>query len=87
MWAAEAVKNRYGKLSADEVALLQKQVDAAHPVFGDRRCALTVIGLADACHTFAEGLRTALCTKQEVKRWQRGKEFSDPWPQRLRKIT
>lgn len=87
VWAAEAVKNRYGKLHPEEVAILQKQVDAAHPVFGDRRTELTVIGLPDDCHTFAQGLKNALCTKKEIKRWQQGKPFADPWPQRLRKIT
>ena len=49
----EAVHNRYGKLLPSEVELIKAQVDAAHPVFGDRQNTLTIIGLPDACNTFA----------------------------------
>ena len=49
VWAAEAVNNRYGKLLPSEVEMIKKQVDATHPVFGDRRMTLTLIGLPDAC--------------------------------------
>ena len=64
VWAAEAVHNRYGKLLDVEVEMIQKQIDAAHPVFGDRHNTLTVIGLPHACKIFAEALEKAFCTEE-----------------------
>ena len=87
VWAAEAVHNRYGKLLPSEVEELKKQVEATHPIFGDRRNALTLIGLPHACKTFAAALKSALCTEKEIQQWQRGEDFADPWPKNVRKIT
>ena len=86
MWRAEAVQNRYGKLSTQEVELLRVEIEAAHPIFGDRRNELTLIGLPAARDGFAVALRDALCTEDEIAAWQRGETFSDPWPKELRKI-
>ncbi|MEC7983628.1 MAG: GTP-binding protein [Myxococcota bacterium] len=80
VWAAEAVHNRYGRLLPSEVELFKKQVESDHPIFGDRRNALTIIGLPHACKIFASAVRSALCTENEVAAWQRGHAFSDPWP-------
>ena len=87
LWTAEAIHNRHGKLLSKEVALLKKRLAEKHPIFGDRNNELTLIGLPDACERFADALRTALCTEDEVGTWQRGGVFSDPWPQRLRTIS
>ena len=86
LWAAEAIHNRYGKLLPFEVELLRERLRAAHPVFGDRKNELTLIGLPAACKAFASALRSALCTEDEVSAWQRGEVFSDPWPRSLRNI-
>jgi len=87
LWRAEAVNNQYAKLLPHEVDLLRKQLEAAHPIFGDRNNELTLIGLPDACKRFAAALRSALCTEDEVAAWQRGEVFSDPWPRSLRTIS
>ena len=87
VWAAEAITNRYGKLLPSEVELLKQRVEEAHPIFGDRHNTLTLIGLPEACRFFAAALRTALCTEKEIIAWQRGEEFSDPWPKSLRQIN
>jgi len=86
IWRVEAARNLYGKLSAREAELLTEQLETAHPVFGDRRNELTLIGLPDARDAFAAALRGALCTEAEVEAWQRGRSFSDPWPKRVRTI-
>ncbi len=86
LWRAEAVHNHHGKLMAHEVELLEKQLAAAHPIFGDRTNELTLIGLPDACRHFAAALRSSLCTDDEVAAWQRGEDFPDPWPESLRTI-
>ena len=86
IWRAEAVHNRYGKLTPEEAELLRAQLEAAHPIFGDRRNALTLIGLPAARKAFAAALRDALCTEDEIAAWQRGEAFFDPWPTSLRMI-
>ena len=87
VWVAEAANNRFGKLLPSEVELLQKQLESAHPVFGDRHNTVTLIGLPDACRTFAAALQGALCTEDEIKAWQRGEPFPDPWPKTVRQIN
>ncbi|TPV97213.1 MAG: hypothetical protein B7733_00745 [Myxococcales bacterium FL481] len=85
-WYAEAVHNHAGKLLPGEVERLKSRLEATHPIFGDRHCELTLIGLPDACTAFADALRSALCTPAEVAAWQTGEAFADPWPQRLRAL-
>lgn len=86
IWNAEAVHNRYGKLTAKEAELLREHLAGAHPVFGDRHNELTLIGLPAAREAFAAALRDALCTEEEIAAWQRGESFPDPWPKKLRTI-
>ena len=87
IWRAEAVHNRYGKLSRTEAELLTKQLESAHPLFGDRRNQLTLIGLPDAREAFAAALQEARCTEAEGAAWQRGDAFRDPWPKNVRTLT
>ncbi len=86
LWRAEAVRNRYGKFTAEEVELLREQLASEHPIFGDRHNELTLIGLPAARDAFALALRDALCTEDEIVAWQRGEAFSDPWPKSLRTL-
>ncbi len=86
IWRAEAVHNRYGKLTPSEAELLRGRLETEHPVFGDRHNELTLIGLPAAREAFAAALRGALCTEDEIEAWQRGAPFEDPWPKRVREI-
>jgi len=85
-WRAEIVRNVDGRLLPEEIELLKSRLESAHSVFGDRHNELTLIGLPDACNTFAQALRSALCTDGEIAAWERGETFPDPWPQTLRQI-
>ena len=76
-----------GNSPPQEAELLRRQLEAAHPNFGDRRNELTLIGLPAARNAFAAALRDALCTEDEIAAWQRGETFSDPWPTSLRTIA
>ena len=87
IWRAEAVHNRYGKLTKQGAELLAEQVAAAHPVFGDRQDQLTLIGLPEARDAFAAALEGALCTEDEVAASQQGDRFRDPWPKNVRTIS
>ncbi len=86
LWKAEIVHNRDGKLLDEEVEHLRALLDGGHPIFGDRHTELTLIGLRAAREAFALALEDAFCTDEEIDAWQRGSEFSDPWPQNLRRI-
>jgi G3E family GTPase len=86
LWSAEAVRNTHGQLTVKEVELLEEQLKAAHPDFGDRNNELTLIGLPTACQAFAAALQSALCTDEEVAAWKQGDVFEDPWPQSLKTI-
>lgn len=85
MWRTAVLEQPQGKLLPDEMARLRASLATEHPVFGDRRNALTLIGEKAACETFAAALR-ALCTDQEVQAWRAGKAFEDPWPQSVRAV-
>ncbi|MEM7413483.1 MAG: GTP-binding protein [Myxococcota bacterium] len=86
IWTVEAAENRYGKLTREEAEVLRRQLETAHPIFGDRRNELTLIGLPAEREAFAAALRNALCTDDEIAAWQRGKRFRDPWPKNVRTI-
>ena len=84
-WRAEIVHNRDGNLSLEEVEYLNTQLEATHPIFGDRHNELTLIGMRGACESFASALKDALCTDEEITAWQNGEVFRDPWPKSLRR--
>ena len=42
--------------------------------------------MRNAREDFALALKEALCSEQEIKAWQMGEPFSDPWPDLLRKV-
>lgn len=86
LWRAELVKNRDGKLIPEEIEHLKTQLEAEHPVFGDRHNELTLIGLETARKAFFTALQEALCTEEEVIAWQKGETFPDPWPKSIRRI-
>ncbi|MDP0489891.1 MAG: GTP-binding protein [Verrucomicrobiota bacterium JB023] len=85
LWRAELVKNEEGKLLPEEVEHLRAQLASAHSSFGDRAVELTIIGLEEPRKAFVRALQDALCTDEEVERWQSGEAFDDPWPKELRK--
>jgi len=73
-------------LLPEERTALQTRLAAAHPIFGDRGCELTVIGTARDRAVFLAELQACLCDENEVAAWQNGDSFPDPWPQTFRKI-
>lgn len=85
-WKAALVKDPLGRLLPEEIAHLQLQLKKADPRFGDRLNEITVIGTDRDRNALMDGLRQCLCTETEVRHWQRGGTFEDPWPQNLRPI-
>jgi len=86
VWRAEAALNKDGRLFPEEIEDLKRKLEKAHPTFGDRHNELTLIGLKTARDTFYSALQNALCTDEEIKAWQNGETFSDPWPKSIKRI-
>jgi G3E family GTPase len=82
-WKAALVSNPDGRLVPEEIAMLKEQLQGAHPVFGDRRCELTIIGPERDRAVFVPELRECFCTEKEMARWRSGGTFDDPWPKSL----
>ncbi|MFM7605982.1 MAG: CobW family GTP-binding protein [Prosthecobacter sp.] len=85
-WKAELVKNPDGKLLPQEIAKLREWLQGTHPVFGDRLNELTLIGTEHDRAIFLRHLQTCFCTDDEIRHWQAGGTFEDPWPKNLRQV-
>jgi G3E family GTPase len=85
-WKAELVTNPDGKLLPQEIAQLREWLQGTHPVFGDRMNELTLIGTEHDRAIFLRHLQTCFCTEDEIRHWQSGGTFDDPWPKTLRQV-
>ena len=86
-WKAGILRHTDNHLTAEERQILQQEVDSALGRFGDRRCSLTVIGEEDAANAFAMALKRCFLTEDEISWWRSGGIFSDPWPQRIARVS
>lgn len=86
-WKAGILRHTDNHLTAEERQILQQEVDSAQGRFGDRRCSLTVIGEEDAANAFAMALKRCFLTEDEISWWRSGGTFSDPWPQRIARVS
>lgn len=74
------------RLLAEERDHLRQQLNAQHPLFGDRSCELTLIGHVRDLKIFGNELMDCFCTDEEITHWQNGGSFPDPWPAKLKVI-
>ena len=51
--------------------------------FGDRHCALTVIGDKTGIKQFTDKLTSCFLTEKEIELWNTGHQFDDPWPKNV----
>lgn len=85
-WKAELVKNPDGKLLPQEIAQLREWLHGTHPIYGDRLNELTIIGTEHDRAIFLRHLESCFCTEPEIRHWQSGGDFDDPWPKTLRQV-
>ncbi|MCE2953834.1 MAG: CobW family GTP-binding protein [Gemmatimonas sp.] len=85
-WKAGILLDPAARLLPEERAGLTAALAQLDPVFGDRHCELTIIGVEPDRTAFADALRHCLCTDAEVAAWQNGERFDDPWPQTIRRV-
>jgi G3E family GTPase len=85
-WRAAVLKDPMGRLLPEEKGELARRLEDSHPVFGDRINELTVIGKEADREAFVRELQGCFCTEAEIRAWQAGESFEDPWPKKLRKV-
>ncbi len=85
-WKAGVLGHENSLLNNEERRILQQQLDAMPGRFGDRRCSLTVIGLAEQLDPFVSALRLCFLSEEEIDWWQQGGIFADPWPKSVARL-
>ncbi|WP_313349583.1 GTP-binding protein [Paracoccus sp. (in: a-proteobacteria)] len=79
-WKIATLEDESLNLLLEERDEMRRRIEGMSPVFGDRRCRLTVIGDQDGLEEFADAVRGCFCTADEIAAWKAGEEFDDPWP-------
>lgn len=86
-WKVGVLEHANSPLTHEERAELLRQISHASGRFGDRHCRLTVIGRINEIDNFTQALQQCLLTDEEIRLWQQGGHFSDPWPQKVSQIV
>ena len=86
-WRSGIVEDENHGLSQMEIELLKEQLSKETGRFGDRSCDLTVIGNKSKVDRFTDELKSCFLTDEEIKLWENGHEFDDPWPKSIVKIV
>ncbi|MEM9047239.1 MAG: GTP-binding protein [Pseudomonadota bacterium] len=86
-WKVSVLEDASLNLSDWERAAMADKLAGQHPVFGDRRCQLTVIGQEAELDAFVAALKECFCTKAEIAAWKKGVAFDDPWPKSVASLA
>lgn len=86
-WRAAILEDKKSKLLDEEIQLLKKKLKNEIGRFGDRCCDLTVIGDKNHLNQFTEKLKSCFLTNKEIKQWESGYKFKDPWPKKILRIN
>ena len=84
-WKAHLLENGT-RLLPEEKDHLREMLFGRDPIFGDRNCELTLIGLARDVRIFEAELLKCFCTPEEIRAWREGTLFDDPWPSKLARL-
>ena len=66
-----------------EINFLKEKLRNESGPFGDRHCDLTVIGDIKQVDQFTDKLETCFLNEKEIKDWEDGCKFKDPWPKKI----
>ena len=86
-WRSGVLEEKDNGLLEMERELLKERLANEVGRFGDRHCHLTIIGDKSQVDPFTGAIQHCFLTEEEIKYWQSGGEFLDPWPQRMVKLT
>lgn len=82
-WRAGIVEDENHGLSNMEIESLKELLLKESGRFGDRHCALTVIGDKTGIKKFTDKLTSCFLTEKEIELWNTGHQFEDPWPKNV----
>lgn len=85
-WRSGIVEDENHGITEFEIEELKKILASETGRFGDRHCDLTVIGDQGHVDRFTDALKACFLTEDEIKHYQEGGEFPDPWPTRIVKM-
>ena len=85
-WRASIAEDIDCGLTEMEITELKKRLQEEPGRFGDRHCDLTVIGDKSQVDDFTTALESCFLSDTEIEMWRSGQEFSDPWPQTIKKV-
>ena len=85
-WRASIAEDVDSGLTEMEITELKKRLKDESGRFGDRHCNLTVIGDKAHVDDFTAALKSCFLSDAEIEMWRGGYEFSDPWPQTIKKV-
>ncbi|MEM6768533.1 MAG: GTP-binding protein [Bacteroidota bacterium] len=86
-WRSGIVEEDDSGLLEMEIKELRKRLAEESGRFGDRHCHLTVIGDKSQVDRFTEALKACFLTEKEIKHWENGVKFPDPWPTNIVKVS
>ena len=85
-WKSGIIEDQNNGLLEEEIKLLREKIKDESGRFGDRYCDLTVIGDKGQIDQFTNKLKSCFLNEYEIKLWESGHKFKDPWPKNLIKI-
>ena len=86
-WMFGIIKDKNHGLSKEEIKILKTRLNNKSSRFGDRCCDLTVIGDESQIDQFTNALKSCFLTEEEIKLWESGHVFQDPWPKNIVKMV
>ena len=85
-WRSGIVEDENNGISKIEIEQLKEMLSQEAGRFGDRHCNLTVIGDKSQVNQFTARLNSCFLTEEEIRLWEEGYEFEDPWPKNIVKM-
>lgn len=82
-WRSGIVEDKNHGLSEMEIQQLKEMLAKEPGRFGDRHCDLTVIGDKTQVNQFTDKLISCFLTDDEIRLWEEGYVFDDPWPKNI----
>ena len=86
IWRSAVAEDENHGLLETEIQSLKEKLKEEPGRFGDRRCDLTVIGNKEQIDKFTVKLKSCFLTDDEIKLYNNGHIFKDPWPKNIVKI-
>ena len=86
IWRSAVAEDENHGLLETEIQSLKEKLKEEPGRFGDRRCDLTVIGNKEQIDKFTVKLKSCSLTDDEIKLYNNGHIFKDPWPKNIVKI-